>query len=100
MSDAVDVGGFEVEVSTDLVQVRLLSNPPVGIATEVVLVELATADVDRAVRAVVIVVSRALRREPADKPDVDVGVAIELVVEALGRVVPFERLPKILLQTD
>src|SRR5207249_10267993 len=41
-----------------------------------------------------------LLRQPADEPDVDIGVAVELVVEALGGVVALERLPQHLRLAD
>src|SRR5207247_5623186 len=43
---------------------------------------------------VVIVVTRVLRVEPADQPDVDVGVAIQLSEVALLRVVADEVVPE------
>src|SRR5262249_26722407 len=54
----------------------------------------ATADVDGAVRPIVVVVARALSGQPADQPDVDVRVPVQLVVEALRLVVALERSPE------
>ena len=43
-----------------------------------------------------VVVARALAVDPADEPDVEVGVAVELLVEACVGVVPHERPPEML----
>ncbi len=53
-------------------------------------------DAHRAGRAVVIVVSRVLPVDPADEPDVDVRVAVELLVEARVGIVLDERTPEVL----
>ena len=52
------------------------------------------ADVDGTLRAVVVVVARVLRRRPADQPDVDVRVAVELDVVPVDDVVSDVILPE------
>src|SRR5439155_7399415 len=70
---AMDVRGVEVERRSGLVLSRRLAQN-VAVELEPVLRESSLADVDGARGDVVIEVTRVLRDEPADQPDVDVGV--------------------------
>ena len=54
------------------------------------------AHADRARRAVVVVVARALAVDPADEPDVEVRIAVELLIEARVVVVADVRSPEML----
>src|SRR6202011_4915587 len=94
MPNAVNVRGREVEALSCRVLARVLPDPAVGVAEERVLAEHACADVDRARRLVVIVVARVLGLVPADQPNVDARVPVELDEVALVRVVAHERLPE------
>ena len=94
VANAVDVRRVEVEYGAGRVLPRQLANPASGVPLEVVLVEHALAHVHRARRDVVIVVARVLRVEPADQPEVEVGIAVQLDEVAGTRVVPDEALPE------
>ncbi len=97
---AVNVRGVEVERATRLVVLRPLANPAILVAVEVILAEHAAADVDAPRRAIVIVIAGVLAVHPADQPDVDVRVAIELLVLPLLRIVTLELLPEALVLPD
>jgi hypothetical protein len=73
-----------------------LPHPAVLLDAEPVLVHHALAHAHRAGRAVVVVVARVLSVDPADEPHVEVGVAVELLVEARLLVVADERPPEVL----
>ena len=79
-----------------LVHRRLLAHPSVLLDPEPVLVQDPLADAHGARRAVVVVVAGVLPVDPADEPDVDVRVAVELLVEARLGVVPDVRAPEML----
>src|SRR5262249_43404005 len=79
MTDAVDVRGIEVETATRPVLRRPLAHPTVLLDPEPVLEEDSVAHAHRSRRAVVVVVAGVLAVDPADEPDVEVGVAIELL---------------------
>ena len=88
MAHAVDVGRVEVEPATRFVHRRVLAHPAVLLDPEPVLVQDPVRNTDRAGRAVVVVVAGVLPVDPADEPDVDVRIAIELLKEARLVVVP------------
>ena len=73
---------------------RLFADPAVLLPLEVVLPERALADADGSARPVVVVVAGVLSMGPADQPDVDARVAVQLVVDALVRVVALEWAPE------
>ena len=71
-----------------------LVHPAVGPSLEVILVERPVAHVHRARGDIVVVVARVLRVEPADQPEVEMGVSIELNEMTRRRVVADEALPE------
>ncbi len=83
VAHTVDVRRVEVERPSRLVPVRALADPPVLVAVEVILEDRALANDDRSLRTVVVVVAGVLLCRPADQPDVDVRVAIQLHVVTL-----------------
>lgn len=100
MADAVDVRGVEVEHRPGRVLPGLLTNPAVGIPSEVILVERPLANVDRARGEVVIVVARVLRVEPADEVEIEVRIPVELDEVTGVRVVTGEALPEARLPSE
>ncbi len=72
------------EGAARVVDVRPLADPAVRVPAEVVLVEAALDDVDRTRGDVVVVVPRVLRVEPADEPEIEMRVAVQL--EEVARV--------------
>src|SRR6476660_4162537 len=91
VAHAVDVGGGEAERAAGA------EAPGRGRAPEqqAVLDHLALRDGHGAGGAVVVVEAGVVVLHPADEPDGDVVVADELLVDALGRVVPDERAPQV-----
>ena len=87
VAHAVDVARVEVELAAGLVTVRPLADPAVLAAVEEVLEDRTLTDEDGPLRPVVVVVARVLRFGPADQPDVDVRVAVELDVVPVDDVV-------------
>src|SRR5262249_4732765 len=75
---------------------RALSNPTVLFHAEPILEQDSIAHADRSRRPVVIVVAGVLAVDPADEPDVQVRVAVELLVEARSRVVAGVGAPDVL----
>src|SRR6266566_5537235 len=100
MPDAVDVRRGEVEAAARPVLARPLPHPAVVVSVEGVLAEHPGTDVDGARGLVVVVIAGVLRVVPADQPDVDARIAVELCEVALVRVVPDERLPDVLCRSD
>jgi hypothetical protein len=92
----VDVRGVEVEAAARPVLGRPLTHPVVLLDAKPVLEEDAFADTHGVGGGVVVVVARVLAVDPADEPDVEVRVAVELLVEARLAVVADVGLPEML----
>src|SRR5437764_541851 len=78
MPHPVDRRAVEVEAVTGRTLPGAHLDPPLVVAIEVVLAQASLAHEDRPGRKIVVVVAGVLRVEPADQPDVDVRVAVEL----------------------
>ena len=94
---AVDVRRVEVEPSAGCVLGGPLTDPAVLFDPEPVLEQDSVAHADCSRRPVVVVVAGALSLDPADEPDVEIRVAVELLVEAGVGVVADEVEPEVLV---
>lgn len=94
MANAVDVGGVEVEALACMVLPRPLAHPTVLLDPEPVFEKHALADAYGSGRAVVIVVAGALSVDPADEPDIEARVAVQLLIEPGTVIVVDKRAPQ------
>ena len=67
---------------------------------QAILAKLAVGDVDGTARRIVVVEARVLLVVPADEPDVEVHVAVELCVDSLVGIVPDEVPPELRLAAE
>ena len=100
MANPVDVRGREVEALARPVLDRPLADPAVRPALQGVFAEQSVADVDGSGRLIVVVVARVLRVVPADQPDVDARITVELREVPLVRAVVDMGLPELATLAD